>query len=295
MNRRKTIEKPWSLARLLGQPRNRRLRAKQPAAQRPPRDIRAALQATLRGALWTAKALAVLVALGGVGWGGFHGYRRATTSTTFSVKEIRVVGAQRAPKEEVTRLVESLRGRSILGVDLQAARRAVESHPWVKKARIHRELPGRVVIEITEHKAQALLLLGHLYLVDGDGRVFKRANLDEVEGMPVITGIERLEHLNDPVTSRRRIQWALQALLRYGAHARPALSEVRVGLRDQITFYLRSGGEAVRLGNDLSEERLARFDSVWTALGPETRRARVVFLDNEVRADRVTVRMGGSE
>ena len=50
----------------------------------------------------------------------------------------------------------------------------------------------------------------------------------------------------------------------------------------------------MRLGNDPSDKRLGRFDVVWAALGPETARTRVVFLDNEIRADRVTVRMGSN-
>ncbi len=70
---------------------------------------------------------------------------------------------------------------------------------------------------------------------------------------------------------------------------------MNLGPRDEITLYLRRGGQAVRLGGDVSAERLRRFDAVWTALGPEVRRARAIFLDHEIRTDRVIVRMGTSE
>ncbi len=89
---------------------------------------------------------------------------------------------------------------------------------------------------------------------------------------------------------------ALEALKRYYDGApRPPLSEVAVGERDQLTLFLRQGGVALRLGASASDARLKRFDRVWAALGPDTQRVRVVYLDNEIRADRVTVRFGTSE
>jgi len=49
----------------------------------------------------------------------------------------------------------------------------------------------------------------------------------------------------------------------------------------------------VRVGTELTEERMEKMDAVWAALGPDVRRARVLYLDNVARKDRVTVRMGG--
>jgi hypothetical protein len=45
------------------------------------------------------------------------------------------------------------------------------------------------------------------------------------------------------------------------------------------------------MGNEITDERLKKLDAVWTALGPDSSGARVVYLDNEARTNRVTVRM----
>jgi cell division protein FtsQ len=303
MNRRKTIERRFSLSRFFGAPRNRRLRqrraaaaaAAESAAPRPPRDWHAAGARLARVAVHALKGLALLAALGAAGLGGYHGHRRATSSTYFNVKSIVVLGTRQAPRSEIVRSVESTRGKNILSVDLKAIARAAQGHPWVKRATVRRELPDRITIEVIEHRAEAVLLLGHLYLVGADGEVFKRAALDEALGLPVITGIDRLAYLNEPAVARARMLRALETLRRYYEGApRPPLSEVNVGERDQVTLHLRQGGIAVRLGAG-GVARLKRFDRVWAALGPDTQRVRVVYLDNEIRADRVTVRLGASE
>jgi cell division protein FtsQ len=147
-----------------------------------------------------------------------------------------------------------------------------------------------LVIEITEQKASALLLMGHLYLVNSEGHIFKRAELAETEGLPIITGLERIDYLNDQEHARQKIIRALTAIQQYNVKPRPQLSEINIGEREEITFYLRHG-QAVRLGTKITDEKLQKFDTVWTALGTDASRTRLVFLDHEVRSDRVIVRM----
>jgi cell division septal protein FtsQ len=293
MNRRKTIRRRWSLSRLWRAAGNRRLqeRRRVPSA---PVDVKGALRSALHVGLIALKVVVVLGVVGGVGVGGYYGYRRLMASTYFSVAQIEVRGAKRAPEGEVVRLVQSVKGRNIFAVDLPTVARLAKGHPWIKSARVSRELPNRLTIDVEEHHAQALLLLGHLYLVSDSGHVFKRADPEESQGLAVITGLDRAGYLGEPSSAAWHIQRAMSVLERYYRQPRPALSEVNLGPRGEVTLYLRRGGVAVRLGSDASDERLGRFDAVWAALGPEVSRARVMFLDNEIRADRVTVRMASN-
>jgi len=134
--------------------------------------------------------------------------------------------------------------------------------------------------------------MGHLYLVNTAGIVFKRADPDECVGMPVITGISRMSYLNHPRLARERVARGLKALDRYYSKVRPPLSEVHIGKLGEITLHLKKGGLAIRMGDGITDERLKKMDAVWAALGPEVRRVRAIFLDNVARRERVTVRMG---
>jgi cell division septal protein FtsQ len=231
-----------------------------------------------------------LALLAGAGLGGFNAYQRITGSNFFGVSTIRVLGTRRAAVEDIERQVQGLRGRNLLRVDLAEVARLVEGHAWVKQAHARRELPSTVVIEIEEHRARALLLIGHLYLVSDEGRVFKKATPEEVDGVPVITGLSRLEYLNEPRAASKKIRGALTALEQYHQVVRPPIGEVHVGELGEVTLFLRRG-TALRFGARVTPERLARLDAIWTALGPDTSRARIVFLDNETRTDRIVVRM----
>ncbi len=296
MNRRKTLKRSWSLRRLLAPRQNRRTKPKV-ASQRPSRrlDLKAIARGALRGGLFALKALTLTALLMGIGVGGYYGYQRISSSSYFLIKKIAIDNERHAPEKELVRLVASIKGQNTFTLDLAELRRAIRSHPWVKDATVSRELPETIRIKVTEHKAHALLLLGHLYLLDAEGQVFKRADLSETDGLPVITGVNRLKYLNNPAASRQQIVRAINALDRYYDKVRPRLSEVNVGEQGRLTLYLRQGGVAVRMGRDVSDGRLQRFDRVWAALGPDAQRARVLFLDNEIRADRVTVRMRSSK
>jgi cell division protein FtsQ len=299
MNRRKTIARSFSLWRLLGSRQNRKVRPRSSqaeAAERPRRDLGAAVRSVfrtlLRGLATAAKVTALLAVLGGAGATGYYAYCRVVTSTYFRVQEIVVRGASHAPESEIDRLVHSVQGRNIFTIDVADIERAVEGHPWVKSATIGRRLPRTLHIDVEEHRPVALVLLGHLYLVSQEGVVFKRAERGEREELPVITGIDRLTYLNTPARAEARVREALEALARYNSGGRPKLSEVHLKKDGAIALHLHRGGAAIRVGEELTETKLARLDAVWTALGPEAAAARIVFLDGQARQDRVVVRMG---
>jgi len=309
VNRRKTVHRSWNPLRFLGRQSNRRLRRKpsqlsehtseaeassSEASSSSARalDLHALLVRAAHVGLVAVKTVALLALLGGVVLGGHYTYRRVITSDYFHVRTIEVRSTRRAPTDQIRRLVRSARGQNILTLDLAALRRTVLSHPWVSDVQFERELPSTLRVQVTEHRAQALLLMGHLYLVNPQGQVFKRADGDESLGMPVITGVSRMTYLNQPSLAARQIRTALDALDRYYARVRPALSEVHLGQQGEVTLHLKQGGLAVRMGDEITDERLRKMDAVWAALGPQMRRARVVFLDNVARPDRVTVRMG---
>ena len=306
MNRRNNTARSWCPHRLFGPRGNRRVRQTPRADCQEARPAAAVDSAeggvrrsasrffarALRLLIFAAKVTAVGVLLLAVAFGGYYTYNRVVASDYFHVRQIEVVSTRRASTEEIAALLEGAKGKNLLALDLPALRRVALGHPWVREARLERRLPGTLRVRVTEHRARALLLMGHIYLVNQDGQVFKRARPDEQEGMPVITGVSRMAYLEDPDRERERIKRALVTLDRYYSRARPPLSEVHLGERGELSLYLQRGGVAVRVGMELTKERLAKMDAVWAALGPEARQARVLFLDNVARTDRVTVRMG---
>jgi cell division protein FtsQ len=78
-------------------------------------------------------------------------------------------------------------------LDLQAARRAFESVPWVRRVVVHRVWPNRLVVRMEEHHAVAVWKgdEGNDRLVNSFGEVFE-ANLGDVDedNLPEFSGAE---------------------------------------------------------------------------------------------------------
>lgn len=93
--------------------------------------------------------------------------------------------------------VPRLRG-NFFTTDLQAAQRAFESVPWVRRAVVQRVWPNRIAVRLEEHQPAALWRVAGAIegdaaerLVNTHGEVFE-ANLGDVEGegLPVLEGPE---------------------------------------------------------------------------------------------------------
>src|SRR5262249_57160998 len=84
--------------------------------------------------------------------------------------------------------------------------------PWVLAARLWRRLPGTVVAEVVEHRPAAQVQLGGLYLLDGDGDLFKRAGPEDAVDLPLVTGLPRDAWLRDRGAAQLRLYGALRLL-----------------------------------------------------------------------------------
>ena len=229
--------------------------------------------------------------------------RHVVASPRFAVRDVRVtfaVDQDRQDKpatphvtaDEVRELAGVDIGDKLLAVDADAVAKLLASHPWIASARVRRELPSVLAVEITERRAVASALLGSLYLLDADGRPFKRATFEEADGLPVITGVTREQYAALRHASEAVFREAIGLVDAYGTDpARPKLSEVHVDARSGFSLVLMDGGGQVRLGRGAVEGKLARMDRIIAALGPRgAAGVATVYLDGPA-ADRVTVRL----
>jgi cell division protein FtsQ len=223
--------------------------------------------------------------------------RHVVASPRFAVRDVRVTfeNDQATPHvtaDEVRELAGVELGDKLLAVDADAVAKLLASHPWIASARVRRELPSVLAVEITERHAVASALLGALYLLDADGRPFKRATFEEADGLPVITGVTREQYAALRHASEAVFREAIGLVSAYGTDpARPKLSEVHVDARSGFSLVLMDGGGRVRLGRGEVEGKLARMDRIIAALGPRgAAGVATVYLDGPA-ADRVTVRL----
>lgn len=242
--------------------------------------------------LAAAGGLALLLAAGLGSW------RLLTTSDALRIGAVRFTGLSRIAAAELEALSPLKPGENLLLADLSALERALGRHPWVKSAEARRAFPPAVEVRVAEREPAALVDLGGLYLVDGQGRVFKRASPGDGLDLPVITGFTRDDYLQRRPDLERLLVGALALLdgyARQGLEAFGPVAEVHVDGDEGVTLYLGEDGTQVRLGAGEMPQKLERLRAVLQALGAEGRRAEALYLDNRNRPTWVTVRLAREE
>jgi len=247
---------------------------------------RAAWRSVLGAAFRTLAAAAVSTALS---LGAWEAWRWATASQAFAVREIRFRGLQHAREPELLQLSGLKLGGNLFRTSLSRAARAMESHPWVASVQLERRLPGEVLASVVEHRPAALVQLGSLYVLDDEGRLFKRAAPEDALDLPILTGVSRDAWGERKPELQLRLFGALHLLDTWQAAGNPiaAVSEVRLDEDGGFTLFAHDGTavQEVRLGSSEISLKLRRLAQVRAALARRGERASRIDLDNPARPD----------
>ncbi len=193
-----------------------------------------------RRAAQVAVGALVLVLLG---WGLWSG-------PLLAVRSVQVDGASRLPAELVREAAGIQEGRSLLRVDVDAARAAVAELPQVESVTVTRGWPSRVVITLVERTPLAVVgEAGRRSLLDERGVVF-----DSVTGEPP-AGVVPLS-VDDPGPDDEATAAALAAIGALPEGLREQVARVEAPDPDEVVLVL-ADGPVVRWGDGEASEKKA--------------------------------------
>jgi cell division protein FtsQ len=135
------------------------------------------------------KLIALIAVLMGFSALFMVGYAAVTHTDYFRIEAIKVSGLSRLTEAAILTQAKIRTGDNLLAVNLGLVRKRLLVHPWIATARVAREIPGTICIEITEHKALAVLDLGRKFLINTNGRVFKECSPGDPQNLPLVSGI----------------------------------------------------------------------------------------------------------
>lgn len=128
----------------------------------------------------------------------------------FEVRRVEVRGVQRMNELKVYERVLGERQQAMPLVDLAAVRQQLLDLNWVKDARVSRQLPDSLVVDIVERKPYAVLEKpGRLELIDVTGHELEPISASDaqrkllVRGMGASQQIEALDHLLESAPALR--------------------------------------------------------------------------------------------
>jgi UDP-N-acetylmuramate dehydrogenase len=176
-------------------------------------------------------------------------------SPLVAVRSIEIEGAKYANATLIETVSKSLRGKSVLTVDTNAAQKLLETDPWIESVRIKTYLPSRAVIEINERVPVAWFLGvdNQGRVIDQDGRVLAVVNGRPTEYM-LIDGIG--PNLIAGAMASESYKAAAQLAMSLPDEIRPVVKNMGVNGPNQVTMTLLTGavvkfGEPVDLRNKL--------------------------------------------
>lgn len=271
-----------------------------PTAVAPRADARTSTGSAPRSplrVLWTGVrltlGLAVIASISlAIAWGA---HRYALTSPRFAIREFTVVGNRHHSADQLARLAAIERGQNLFAVDTETAERRILESPWVRRAKVGRELPATIRIEVVERDAVALAAIeGSLYLVTAGGEPFKAFEGKDPGDLPVLTGVGGRELSVDRARAVERLALGLEVLRDYGSLPIARVyepEEVNLAEDGSVVFTVGKRGIALHLGPGPFRQKLLMAARILSKLQPGGQLPGIVFLDNEAHPERVVVRM----
>lgn len=174
-------------------------------------------------------------------------------------------------------MLESLRGRSVLAVDLAEWRRSLLNSPWVADASLRRTLPSTVDVVILERAPLGIARInGSLYLVDDRGAVIddygpNYADLD----LPIIDGLSGHHEAGaaSGASSEEESANVLRALLARrlldalrARNMAGQISQIDVSDPRNAVVLLEGDSTLIRLGSERFVQRLQAYHELVPAL-----------------------------
>ncbi len=219
----------------------------------------------------------------------------ALTSPRFSIQEVNLIGGKRVAPDQAQAQAGVVLGANIFALDTALAERKLLENPWIFEARVTRDLPRSLRLEIKEREAAALAVFSdRLYLVTADGEPFKELGAGDPADFPLITGVSVEGLSRDRPREIDRVKLGLEVLEQY---SRVPLSKTQpaqeVHLADSGDVVLTAGKEAItfELGKDAYRRKLLMGEQVVGEMRRKGRSPGIVFLDNQAHPERVVVRM----
>jgi cell division protein FtsQ len=164
-------------------------------------------------------------------------------------------------------MLQDLRGRSVLAVDLSEWRRVLLNSPWVADASLRRTLPSTVDVAILERAPLGIgRINGSLYLVDDRGAVIDEygpnyADLD----LPIIDGLALAPGEESADVYRALLARRLLDALR-AKNMASQISQIDVSDSRNAVVLLEGDSTLIRLGNERFVERLQSYHELAPAL-----------------------------
>ncbi|HET7318783.1 MAG TPA: FtsQ-type POTRA domain-containing protein [Nitrospirota bacterium] len=194
----------------------------------------------------------------------WQGYLATMRADMFMVSGVDVRGAKHLGEKDLREIAGLFRGQNIFRADLGAAVRRARVNPWVKDARIHRSLPNRITMAVTERVPSVILDTGaDRFLMDDEGMIVERLAKDNAPAwpLPVVAIRGCRARPGEPVASEGLTE-AMQLLAEISSRGGWRPAEVTVRADSPEALSVEYADHEFKIGSGRYGEKLRRLAEV---------------------------------
>jgi cell division protein FtsQ len=222
-----------------------------------------------------------------------------TQADQFTARKIEVTGIRRLSREQVLDIADIGKDTNILSVNLATTRKRLLAEPWIAEATVSRDIPSGLTLRITEEQPLAFLEMeaGQGFLINAEGRVFKRQGPGGSDGLPWVQG---LSHADLPVSGQPATV-AFESVMRLltlaessdGPLSLSSIRRIQVDREIGITAVVDKADRAVKLGFGQYRQKCNMLEKIMAKMEKDSRlnAFRVIDLFD---LDRVVVTLASS-
>ena len=191
-----------------------------------------------------------------------------------NLEDIEIKGAFIIPADEYMESLAPVLRTPMNDINTRNMSLLLESHPFVHAARISKNYPNKIVVEIMERHPVALLNMDPLLYIDREGVVLPELGNVGEEIIPIMSGFNTARELypigHQTVSQKVSESIALiDYIIEHFPYLYENLSEVTLNSNDEFVLILANYPTKVILGNERMEEKIQILNSFEQSLPEE--------------------------
>lgn len=252
---------------------------------RSPRRTVRARHPRLIGSFIIALFLVILLLIGGW-WTYPYLWRYMSRQDAFKISEIIIRNAGGLDEAVLRVLLPPVEGQNLFAVDLRKVEEALRQHPWVENVKLHRHLPRKLVISVTEKTPAALICTERIWAVDRAGTLLPLENWSGTLDLPLVKFAGQKGHKAGQVISDGRVLGLLprlQGLKRRLPQLWQMISEIAWDEKGQLILYASGSRTRILLGTQPCWQQMCNLYSFLLFEGSRSGLENIRFVDLRFR------------
>jgi cell division protein FtsQ len=199
------------------------------------------------------------------------GYLVALSTPIFKLEDVSFKGLNRVSPTQLLQKGGLENGVNLLALNLSEVKKNMEAAPWVKVVSLHRELPNKLQVVVTEQlPIFQVPIQQDLFFLNEEGILFKKSEGKEVASVPILTGLEKKDWTSNDRLNPAILQEVMSLQKELSRGRDPfypnKLSEIHFDPDCGFTLFTLERGIRITLGKDEIPLRIKRLERVWAEL-----------------------------